>query len=826
MSEKNKQDLREESVATGEQGTASENKITFSQRLSAPERENVRKCIHFLFTLVPILSILIEIFSPICDVYITKSYYTLRPSETIEYINDKKFGSYAYLSIAVLLVLIVCAVIIFAMIIRSLLSFRNETKMIRSAKISLTLGAIITVLYSSVGLFAPMIIYTAGGNPSKVNISFTALILTVLAVAVYAAFIGMVSIGQQQSDENVFEKKARERRENLFSALRYRKIELTVYVVCSAAVAIVALLSNIITISIRSNSISISNHSVTGISLLQNPEQLTTVGERMLAFFVFALLLACATLAVMSIISLFSRSVFFSKIAIATAVVCTLSSMLVGLFGRYYSIVQNMNIETIRYVISQYSTRANEIIEEIIQYEVKSTSIWWFVICLGILVILFFRRPYSKIIEIEGQIAAEDASMLPQTVEISSISGGALAPEDAFEEENSATEEESAEYLEAPLEPVSPIDFEYDPCPVFSQIDAEVAALKESRDILFEEPTLPRLVDFIVQYARNSKNHLFYTHETIAAFLAGLGSTRLSILQGMSGTGKTSLPKIVAEALCSVCDIIEVESSWRDKNELLGYYNEFSKMYTPKKFTRALYRAGLCSDRITFIVLDEMNLSRIEYYFSDFLSLMENDPDKRELRLINLSISRTHEGEQIPYRGLRRGHTLKVPANVWFIGTANRDESTYDISDKVYDRAHTMNFDKRATKMQYFSEELPARYISADELIRLFDEAKSNVTFELDQYPIVVEVEKLLEPYNISFGNRVAMQMESFVKIYASCFAVNESIIKDGLETILLSKVVRKLELKRIDDKDALAAEFDKLHLTKCSEFIRGIKED
>jgi hypothetical protein len=58
----------------------------------------------------------------------------------------------------------------------------------------------------------------------------------------------------------------------------------------------------------------------------------------------------------------------------------------------------------------------------------------------------------------------------------------------------------------------------------------------------------------------------------------------------MSGTGKTSLPKIVAEALMSVCDIVEVESSWRDKNELLGYYNEFSKLYTPKKFTQALYK--------------------------------------------------------------------------------------------------------------------------------------------------------------------------------------------------------------------------------------------
>ena len=161
---------------------------------------------------------------------------------------------------------------------------------------------------------------------------------------------------------------------------------------------------------------------------------------------------------------------------------------------------------------------------------------------------------------------------------------------------------------------------EYDACPAFTEIDNKRQKIQSELEIkkqaLFENPTLPLLVDFIVQYARDSRLHLYYTHEEIATFLAGLGTTKLSILQGMSGTGKTSLPKIVAEALYSVCEIVEVESSWRDKNELLGYYNEFNKVYTPKKFTQALYKAKLNSEVLTFIVLDEMNLSRIEYYFS------------------------------------------------------------------------------------------------------------------------------------------------------------------------------------------------------------------
>jgi hypothetical protein len=180
----------------------------------------------------------------------------------------------------------------------------------------------------------------------------------------------------------------------------------------------------------------------------------------------------------------------------------------------------------------------------------------------------------------------------------------------------------------------------------------------------------------------------------------------------------------------------------------------------------------------------------------------------------------------IPYKLLHDGHTLKIPQNVWFVGTANRDESTYDISDKVYDRAHTMNFDKRAARMQYYEQALAPRYLSVADLTRLFEEAKQKVPFRLEHHSVIAEVEQLLAPYNISFGNRVAMQMESFVSIYASCFEVTDAVIRDALEIILLSKVVRKLELKSIEDKEELAAEFDRLHLSRCSRFIRDIQED
>jgi len=346
------------------------------------------------------------------------------------------------------------------------------------------------------------------------------------------------------------------------------------------------------------------------------------------------------------------------------------------------------------------------------------------------------------------------------------------------------------------------------------------------RAVGFRDVSLVSLVQFVVSYARDCRLHLSYTHEDIAAFIAGLGSTRLTILQGMSGTGKTSLPKIFSEAVLGNCEIIEVESSWRDKNELLGYYNEFSKTYTPKKFTQALYKARLNPETVTFIVLDEMNLSRIEYYFSDFLSLMENEEDKREIKLLNVPLYKNEEGMLTSYAGLTDGHTLKVPSNVWFIGTANRDESTFEISDKVYDRAHTMNFNKRAAKPTSYGAPIPQQYLTVDTFAALLEAAKSSVRFQIESYPLIREVEALLAPYNISFGNRIANQIESFVNIYCACFTNSDAVIFDAVEKILLSKVVSKLEVKSVENKSRLAAEFEKRGLRRCSEFILKLNED
>ena len=205
---------------------------------------------------------------------------------------------------------------------------------------------------------------------------------------------------------------------------------------------------------------------------------------------------------------------------------------------------------------------------------------------------------------------------------------------------------------------------------------------------------------------------------------------------------------------------------------------------------------------------------------------MEHEEDKRELKLLNVGLFRYENGEKIDYSGLFEGHTIKIPKNIWFIGTANRDESTFEISDKVYDRAHTMNFNKRAPKVLYYNDPISPRYLPIDMLNGLFEKAKAEMDFNIDNYSAITDVEKLLAPYNISFGNRVAKQIETFVSIYCSCFSSSEAVIHDAVETILLSKVVSKLELKSLDNKEQLVAEFERLQFYRCSSFIEKLHED
>src|SRR5574344_2304944 len=185
-----------------------------------------------------------------------------------------------------------------------------------------------------------------------------------------------------------------------------------------------------------------------------------------------------------------------------------------------------------------------------------------------------------------------------------------------------------------------------------------------------------------------SQLHLYYQIDTVREVFAGMATSKLIILEGISGTGKTSLPYALGKFFKNDAFICSVQPSFKDRSELLGYYNEFTRKFNETEFLRALYTATYRED-VNFIVLDEMNLARIEYYFAEFLSIMEM-PDKSEW-LVDLVPDSWPKDPKHVING-----KILVPQNVWFIGTANKDDSTFTITDKVYDRAVTVELNSKA----------------------------------------------------------------------------------------------------------------------------------
>lgn len=398
-----------------------------------------------------------------------------------------------------------------------------------------------------------------------------------------------------------------------------------------------------------------------------------------------------------------------------------------------------------------------------------------------------------------------------------------------------------------------------DTCPSLTKVDSETETEDFKADIAkrtqrTEIKTLKEVVSHVKNYAgsRPVEEQLYYTDNDIRAFLAGMSVSRLLILQGMSGTGKSSLPRIFSEAISGFNRLIPVESSWRDRNELLGYYNDFNKKFNAKSFTIELYRSSKerCQPIPTFIVLDEMNLARIEYYFSDFLAILqEPDHEKWLIELVSSDmrtlpmelpesvkakmkredptiyaiwerIERSRQGDlkaetsdedkellteyldklgQLTgAKSLIDGRKIRVTDNIWFIGTANRDESTFEISDKVYDRAQVVSLNRKGVSEGTYTP-VKKKYISVEKLTALFQEAiisnkhRKAVIERLDELDAI-----LMEKFDLSFGNRIVTQTINF----AGVFTAAGGTLEDALDYQISTKILRKVITS--DDEEAL----------------------
>ena len=296
-----------------------------------------------------------------------------------------------------------------------------------------------------------------------------------------------------------------------------------------------------------------------------------------------------------------------------------------------------------------------------------------------------------------------------------------------------------------------------------------------------------------------SQLKLYYNIDIIRYFVASMGTARIIILQGISGTGKTSLPYAFGKFVQKDTTVVSVQPSWRERTELYGYFNEFTKKYAETDFLRSIYEGNYYRDPHV-VILDEMNIARVEYYFAEMLSILEM-PRQEEWKIDIVSAVWDN------YPCLIENGSVHIPNNIWFVGTINNDDSTFAVADKVYDRAIPIDLDSRAEAFE--CEATEPIYISTDHINRLFAEAK-------EKYPISQEMLEKLEVLNayviknfrLAFGNRVMKQIGEFV----SCFIACGGSEIEAVDFIIAKKVFRKFE--------SLSIGFMKDELTKLGTFL------
>ena len=279
------------------------------------------------------------------------------------------------------------------------------------------------------------------------------------------------------------------------------------------------------------------------------------------------------------------------------------------------------------------------------------------------------------------------------------------------------------------------------------------------------------------------KLHLYYDIKDIRRFVAGLAVTRLIILQGMSGTGKTSLAYAFGEFVENKTVVVPIQPMWKERSDLIGYYNEFTKKFNETTLLYKMYEALYTRD-IYVTVLDEMNIARVEYYFAEFLSLFElPNPDSRNLDVV----SDVWDNDPV----LLRNGKLRLPLNMYFIGTANNDDSTFAISDKVYDRAIVLNLDNKCNPFEA-KRTSPVR-ISWNHINDLFYKARQKYELSYRNLRRINELDKyLIDTFNITFGNRIMKQIKEYVPVIIECGGTE----LDAIDDIVSRKILRKLESK------------------------------
>jgi hypothetical protein len=278
-------------------------------------------------------------------------------------------------------------------------------------------------------------------------------------------------------------------------------------------------------------------------------------------------------------------------------------------------------------------------------------------------------------------------------------------------------------------------------------------------------------------------------------------TTQMAVLAGISGTGKSQLPRQYAAGIGIGFLQIPVQPRWDSPQDLMGFYNYIEREFKPTDMARALYaldihnnKENALQDRMMMILLDEMNLARVEYYFSDFLSRLEARP-RRELEGEKTQRKDAEIELEIPDAN---DETVRLfPGfNLLFAGTMNEDESTQSLSDKVVDRANVLKFGapKTFANSRPQGEPLEQRALSKsqwDAWVR----KPENLGVEEDFVNAKIDqMSDIMKSFGKPFGHRLRLAMKSYVVNYPESDRFNgrfktQTALADQVEMRLLPKL-------------------------------------
>ncbi|PTJ23079.1 hypothetical protein BU035_12700 [Staphylococcus simulans] len=292
------------------------------------------------------------------------------------------------------------------------------------------------------------------------------------------------------------------------------------------------------------------------------------------------------------------------------------------------------------------------------------------------------------------------------------------------------------------------------------------------------------------------RNRLVYDEEDILNFHTAMKTSNLVILSGMSGTGKSKLVKAYADAL-SLKDsfkFIPVSPSWTEDSDIIGYADTLNMVYRPDDYglIDLLINAKENPDKLFIVCFDEMNLARIEHYFSQFLSLLETDVESRRLSLYNREL-----GGKL-YNSSKYSYQIPIGRNVKFVGTANIDDSTYNFSNKVLDRSNLITLkvmpfkdlvklSKRDNTTNFNDEEFDKIYVD------YFSNSKKEIELDERTVEFLQKFHDLLSQVHkeMGIGPRILKQIEMYLKnIPVNSISFTK---KEGLDLQVVQRILTKV---------------------------------